>query len=584
VEPLRGVAASPGAAVGPAAVLRPAAAREAGSPEDEQARVREGLDRAAGELDDVAGRLRGEGRTDEAEVVETSALMARDPSLVEAAVALAAAPGTTAEAAIQAAAEQSAAVLAALDEPTLALRAADVRAVGRRAAAALTGARLAPPAGAVLVADDLGPAEVADAAGTVAAIVLAAGGATAHAAIVARSLGVPLVAAAGPAVLELDDGAPVAVDAGAGLVWPSPDSDTAAAVAASAARYTAERARDAAERDLPAVTRDGRRITLLANAGTVEEIEAALAAGAEGIGLLRTELAFLEAAEWPSEAAQRAVLTPMLRPLAGRVATVRTFDFGGDKTPSFLDAAAMGPLGTRGVRLSLAEPGVLDDQIRAIVQAAGEARLRVLVPMVTDARELEAVAAVVERAWRELAPALPRPLVGPMIEVPAAALGAGHLAGPADFFSIGTNDLVQYTLAADRLAAGLVDAVAHHPAVLRLVFQVVEAAHEAGIPVDVCGEAAGDPDAAPLLLGLGVDELSVSPARVGATRRLVRGLDAAQAARVAAQALECARAAETAALARSLQAGDEVGHGADGVIGPGPVVRADHDVGPTGRP
>src|SRR4051812_33004899 len=282
---LRGVPAAPGAGTGPAWRAAAPRARAAGPPEEERERVGEALRLAGEQLDARADALEADGRTAEAEILRTNALIAADPGLADAALA-ALSETPLAEAALRAAAEQQAALLASLDDEMLALRADDVRAVGRRAAALAAGHDPEPPAGAVLVAEDLGPGDVADAAGRVAAIVLAGGGPTAHAAIVARSLGVPLVTGLGAALAEVAQGAPLAVDADDGLVVGDPDAATREAVAQRARSYADARARDLRERDLAAETRDGRRLTLLANVGTPAEVDAALRAGAAGVGLL----------------------------------------------------------------------------------------------------------------------------------------------------------------------------------------------------------------------------------------------------------------------------------------------------------
>ena len=332
-----------------------------------------------------------------------------------------------------------------------------------------------------MIAEDLGPGEVAAWRGNLAAIVLAGGGTTAHAAIVARSLGIPLVTGAGPGLLAAGAGDEIGVDADRGMVWLRPDDDTRTRLRDRAARVAERAERDRRERRQPARTADGRTIRLLANAGTEAEVRAALEAGAEGIGLLRSELAFLEAPSWPAEEEHVEALGPMLQQLGHRIATVRTLDFGGDKTPPFLAEETGGALGPRGIRLALAAPDGVAPQLRALFRVSGDAVLRVLVPMATDPAEIDAVRAMANDARDTVAPGAPDPMVGAMIEVPAAALMARRLAEACDFLSIGTNDLTQYALAADRQHPGAFRAVAHHPAVLRLIARTIAAAHSAGI-------------------------------------------------------------------------------------------------------
>ncbi len=566
---MRGTPASPGAAIGPAWTRsETVAAAGAGPPEAEAQRARRGLELAAEELGELARTLTREGHAGDAEIVEANQLMAQDPTLLEAAANEALA-GATAPEAIARAIEPHAQALAALEDPLLAARAADLHAIARRAGDLSTGTSSEPPAGSVVIADDLGPGEVAAWSANLAAIVLAGGGTTAHAAIVARSLGIPLVTGAGPGVLGVDVGDEVGVDADRGMVWLKPDTSTRTRLRERAERLAEQAERDRRERRQPARTGDGRTIRLLANAGTAPEVMAALDAGAEGIGLLRSELSFLDASAWPTEEEHARVLQPMLEPLGHRIATVRTLDFGGDKTPPFLaEQAAGGPLGPRGIRLALAADAGVAPQLRALFRVCGDAVVRVLVPMVTDAGEIDAVRTIALAARDAVAPAAPDPLVGAMIEVPAAALMAKTIAAHCDFLSIGTNDLTQYTLAADRQNPGIAGTVAHHPAVLRLIARTISAAHSAGILVDVCGEAAGDPELLPLLVALGVDEISVSPARIAQTRRYVRSLSTqrakaalvdALAARTPAGVAEAARGAlDDALLERLEESGDDV--------------------------
>ncbi len=549
---VRGTPASPGAAIGPAWTRSSAVdTGGAGPPGAEAERARRGLELAAEELGELARTLTREGHAGDAEIVEANQLMAQDPTLLEAAAAEALA-GAPAPQAIARAIEPHAQALAALDDPLLAARAADLHAIARRAGELSTGTSSEPPAGSVVVADDLGPGEVAAWSGKLAAIVLSAGGTTAHAAIVARSLGIPLVTGVGADVLTIGAGDEIGVDADRGVVWLLPDAATRSRLRDRADRLAEQAERDRRERRQPARTADGRTIRLLANAGTAQEVRAALDAGAEGIGLLRSELSFLEVDAWPTEDDHARALQPMLEPLGNRIATVRTLDFGGDKTPPFLAERGGGdPLGPRGIRLALADEEGVAPQLRALFRVCGDAVLRVLVPMVTEAEEIDAVRAIALAARDAVAPAAPDPLVGAMIEVPAAALMARTLAGHCDFLSIGTNDLTQYTLAADRQNPGITGSVAHHPAVLRLIARTIAAAHSAGILVDVCGEAAGDPELLPLLVALGVDELSVSPARIAQTRRYVRSLSTQRAKAALVEALAARTPDGVAAAARA---------------------------------
>jgi phosphoenolpyruvate-protein kinase (PTS system EI component) len=397
----------------------------------------------------------------------------------------------------------------------------------------------------VLVAEDVGPADVAEHEDGLVAIALAGGGATAHAAIVARSLGLPMVVGLGPRILEVAPGTEVVVDGDAGRVLTSPSAEEAGGTRARMARSARARSTEQERRELPAVTTDGRMLRVLGNAAGAAEVRVALAAGAEGIGLLRTELAFLDARAWPTEAQHHRTLAPVLAAAGGAPVTVRLLDFGGDKLPPFLHGRR-----ERGIALQLSAPEALGAQLAALAGAvAGGAPVRVLVPLVEDPAQLRAVRAGLP-AHAE---------VGAMVETPAAAARAQDLAACCAFLSIGTNDLTHAVLGSDRFAGG--SAPAHHPRVLAAVARVAEAAAAAGIPLEVCGEAASDPVAMPLLVGLGVDELSVGAARVGTVREWVRRLSAAEAARLARRALRCRESGEVAALVRAALGGrlDEPG-------------------------
>ncbi|MDQ6774356.1 MAG: PEP-utilizing enzyme, partial [Candidatus Dormibacteraeota bacterium] len=366
----------------------------------------------------------------------------------------------------------------------------------------------------VLVAPALGPADVAELGPEVRAVALAGGGVTAHATIVARSLGLPMVVGLGPELLGLTEGETVAVDGSRGRLVRHPGGQRLAAAREDVERRRQARKRAVAQRLRPAATRDGHRVRVLANAASLAEVQEALEQGAEGVGLLRTELLFLDAEEWPDADRHHRFLAPLLAGLGGRVATVRLLDFGGDKTPPFL-AGSTG----RGVELLVEAPEALQAQLRALLRAAAEVELRILIPMVSHLDQVIAVRRALEAELGEgRAPAL-----GAMIETPEAALHAPELASHLDFMSLGTNDLTQLVLGLDRESAGTYPVT--HPAVLRLIDLTMRAARDAGIPVEVCGEAASDSKALPILVGLGADELSVGAARVGEVREAVRSLD-----------------------------------------------------------
>jgi len=307
----------------------------------------------------------------------------------------------------------------------------------------------------------------------------------------------------------------VIVDGTNGTVVLHPGIDTLARVRATAAQDAAEHERLAAGRAQPAVTVTGRPIRLLANASSRVEVDAALSRGAEGVGLVRTELAFLDSARWPTEDEHYEALAPVLAPLEGRIATVRTLDFGADKTPPFLHGN-----GGRGIALMLEHEDALLAQLAAIIRAGEGTQLRIMLPLVESPPQLIAA----RRLLRQAAAGNGRrpALLGAMIETPRGAGRSSELALAADFFSIGTNDLVATTLGLDRDQPVASPLMAADPAVVALMRRTIAAAHAVGITVEICGEAAGEPELTPLLVGLGVDELSVSPARLDAVRDAVR--------------------------------------------------------------
>ncbi|MHA6893404.1 phosphoenolpyruvate--protein phosphotransferase [Ralstonia pseudosolanacearum] len=452
--------------------------------------------------------------------------------------------------------------LAALGNPLLAARAADLRDVGRRVLGhldpALRGTAQALPDGpCILVAQDLSPSDTA-ALDTrrIAGIVTAQGGPTSHTAILTRTLGIPAVVAAGPAVLDVASGTQAIVDGSSGQLYLDPDAAAVAGAEAWLREDAARAQREQAERGLPARTRDGHAVEIAANVNLPAQAIEAVTLGAEGVGLMRTEFLFLERDHAPDEDAQHEVYAAMLAALGGRPLIVRTLDIGGDKQVPYLNLPKEeNPfLGVRGARLLLRRPDLLEPQLRSLYRAAcGGGPLSIMFPMITSLDEVIALRAACERIRAELgAPAVP---LGIMVEVPAAALLADQLAEHVDFFSIGTNDLTQYTLAIDRQHPDLAaEADSLHPAVLRLIQLTVQGAARHGRWVGVCGGLAGDPFGALLLTGLGVHELSMSPRDIPAVKARLRDAHVGQLTELAGQALACASAEDVRALEATLPA------------------------------
>jgi len=574
MKTLHGIPASDGIAVGPVFHLRrtqvQVRAVTVDDPAAEWARLEAARAAARAEIEALVTRATQVGES-EAAIFEAHRMFLDDPALLDTVRARIEEERQNAEAAWNTAIENYAATLETLDDPIFRTRAADLRDVGGRVLRRLAGvaesaAALTTPS--VIVAAELTPSDTVQLdQALVLAFCTAGGGPTSHAAILARALGRPAVVGLGPALEDLAAGTTVIVDGTAGLVVADPDPAT---LARALERQTADRtvrAQAVARASAPAITRDGHRIEVVANLGAAAEVETALAQGAEGVGLLRTEFLFLDRQTPPNEDEQveayRAILTALNLPgLTGaeresaiqRPLIIRTLDIGGDKPVPYLDLGQeMNPfLGVRGLRLGLAHPDLLKTQLRAILRAGVAGRVLVMFPMVTTVAEVRAAKALLAEARAELDTAgLPHRLdgVGIMVEVPGAALLADQFAAEVDFFSLGTNDLTQYTLAADRTNSGvaaLADAL--HPAVLRLIERTAAAAHAAGGWCGVCGELAGDPVAVPILVGLGVDELSMAPAAIPQAKEIIRGLSFAEAQDLARRALNLASADEVRAL------------------------------------
>jgi phosphoenolpyruvate-protein phosphotransferase/dihydroxyacetone kinase phosphotransfer subunit len=556
-EALTGVAASAGVAVGPARHLHgpagPPPERAAEAPERERARLEQAIAAAreaiAADRETVAARA----GANEAAIFDAHLALLDDEAMLDPAHEAIAA-GATAERAWHDAAQQVAERYRALEEPLLRERAADVLDVGRRVVGALTGEEQAGPAGpGIVIAGELTPA---DAAGLdpqlVRGIATAHGSATAHAAILARALGLPAAVGLGDAVLAIPEGTELLLDGDAGTLQVDPPDDVLREAEGRRERAAARRAAARERAHEPGATRDGARIEVFANLGAAAEAAPAVALGAEGVGLLRTEFLFLDRAELPDEDEQAQTLRDIAVALDGRPLVVRTLDAGADKP---LPALPMPPeanpfLGVRGIRLALARSEVLATQLRAILRVAAEHPVKAMLPMVATLGEVRAARAVLDEA--RTATGIDAPLeFGIMVEVPAAALTAATLAEHVDFFSLGTNDLTQYTMAAERGDERLAALLAGpQPAVLRLVRATVEAAAARGRWVGVCGELAGDPAAAVLLAGLGVTELSMAPALIPEAKAALRAVDlpAARAAAHAALDAEDADAARQLAL------------------------------------
>jgi phosphotransferase system enzyme I (PtsI) len=468
-----------------------------------------------------------------------------------------------AERAVQIEIDEIAQSFAAMRDPYLAARIEDIRVVGTRLIRNLIEkpyvAYSGVAEGAVILADELTPADTAliDPQ-RIAGFATVSGGAESHTAIVARALGLPAVFAVSGLLEHVNSGDAVVVDGTSGSVIIGPSAETLRDYEARREAFARERRGLARLRKLPAVTRDGVEITLEGNLELPIELQQATANGAMGLGLVRSEFLYMNRDDLPSEEEQYAAFSALVRGMEGKPVTVRTFDLGGDKIAGSLTGQTAAPdnpaLGLRAIRLSLRDGRLLDPQLAAMLRAANEGPLRILLPMISTAGEIRKVREAIDKVARRLRrrgvrlpPALP-PL-GAMLEVPGAALAADSLAGEADFFAIGTNDLIQYTLAIDRGD----EQVAHlynplHPAVLRLIQFAVEAALRRGMPISVCGEMAGEPRFAALLLGLGLRNLSMAPRNIPRVKQRIRNLDMVAATRRARAIMDQSDTGRIAAL------------------------------------
>lgn len=442
-----------------------------------------------------------------------------------------------AEAAVRHVIADLAEAFASMNDAYLAGRVDDIREVGHRLIRNLTKTTVKAfenlPRRAVVISRELTPADTAmfDPA-QVHGFATESGGAQSHTAIMARSLDLPAVLAVPDLARSVRGGETVIIDGIDGRVILNPCPDTLAEYRIKRADFLRGRRALARLKDLPAVTTDGVVTRLLANIELPTEVDAVLQAGAEGIGLLRSEFLYMNRTDWPTEDEQYAVLRSVVERMQGRPVTIRVLDAGGDKltTASGSSLPANPALGLRAVRFLLSAPDILDAQLGAILRAAVHGPVRILVPMVATCEEIRAVRQALDRNARRLKrqkQAIPgeMPPLGVMIEVPGAALAADALALESDFFAIGTNDLTQYTLAIDRTD----ETVAHlynplHPAVLRLIHFATGAALRVGIPISVCGEIAGDPRLAPFLLGIGIRELSMAAGSLPRVKQRIRRL------------------------------------------------------------
>lgn len=551
-----GIPGSPGIAIGTVHQFQKIALDvppDADNPTEELAALRNAISAAKDALDTLHADVTARIGAAEAEIFAAHQAILSDDSLSETAAQLIRA-GRSAAWAWQNTIETTAAELASVDNAVLAARAADIRDVGNRVLRYLLKSPDTEPnfpdTPVILIAEDLTPSDTASLDhNKILGLCTAEGGANAHTAILARALGLPAIVGCGRTVLSIPNGTQVILDGTTGTLNLSPDEHTIKMTKLAQEKERNTRAEHLRAAKQPAHTSDGTLIDVMANIGGVADAEKSVTFGADGVGLLRTEFLFLERQTAPTEDEQFVVYRDIAMAMKNKPVIVRTLDVGGDKPLPYLSVPdEQNPfLGNRGIRLCLAQPEILRTQLRAIFRAAQFGTLKIMFPMVATLEEWNAAHALVESVRAELS--VPPVEVGIMVEIPSAALMAHMFARHVDFFSIGTNDLTQYTLAMDRTnpaVSGGADGL--HPAVLRLIDATVRAAHTEGKSVGVCGELAADPQAVPILVGLGVDELSVSVPGIPAVKAAIRTLSNTKAQKLAATALQ----QSTAAAVRTL--------------------------------
>jgi phosphoenolpyruvate-protein phosphotransferase len=557
---LMGLPAAPGIAIGPAFLYRRKVLRaeqyRVADVDQEFAKLESALTQAEADLGSLTQRAREQLGEAEAAIFEAQAAMARDPELQERVRAQVQEQNVNVAFAWQEAVQFFAKTLRDLEDEYLSARAADVEDVGQRVLALLLGQSLTssgPDAPSIILAEDLTPADtILFERARVLAYCTQAGGPTSHVAILSKAQGVPCIVGAGTELAAIENATFLIVDGGSGVIFIDPDPQTRVEYESRGAdRLTRQREAEK-NASLPAITVDGKRMEVVANVGSEADALEAVAYGAEGIGLLRTEFLFLDRGSAPSESEQVETYSTIFKAIgSSKPIVVRTLDIGGDKPAAYLSMPKEDNpfLGLRGIRLTLRYQELFETQLRALLSAGSGYDLRIMFPMVSTLEELSRAREIFGHSRSKLAAEgksyCETVQIGIMVEVPSAAIMANVLADFVDFFSIGTNDLSQYTLAAERTSADvayLADAL--QPAVIELIRHVVEAAHRKGKWVGICGELGGEPLAAPLLLGLQLDELSASPKLIPELKQTIRRFSSQDALEIAQNVMQLASAKE----------------------------------------
>ena len=552
----QGLPASDGIAIGPAWIFRPrrikVQRRHVQDADAEWHRLEAAVAQALAQLDVLAVQARAAVGEEQAAIFEAHALFLSDEELLAMLRQAIFSEHVNVEAAVEQSFEHYAALLLSLDNEYFQARAQDVRDVKRRLLRILSGCEsegaVSPSHPAVILAEDLTPSDTIQfERNKILGLCTVRGGPTSHTAILARALGVPAIVSAPLALDAIPANAMVILDGDTGEVTLNPTEEAMARARRKQRQWLARRTKAISTAHEQAVTMDGHSVEVVANVGRIEDVQQALDMGAEGVGLFRTEFLYLDRSAMPTEEEQIQVYRQVFELLDGRPVVVRTLDIGGDKPAPYLDLAPEpNPfLGWRAIRMMDQRPDVLQAQLRALLIAAGrtDADLRIMLPLVSRLDEVRGARALLEDVRKFLVktgmPIPSRLQFGMMVETPAAALLAHHFADEVDFFSIGTNDLTQYTLAVDRTNERVAHlASPYHPAVLRLIAMTIAAAHERGKWVGLCGEFASDVLAVPILLGLGLDEFSMAPAAIPRVKEEIRRLYLSRCQEIARSVLE----------------------------------------------
>jgi phosphotransferase system enzyme I (PtsI) len=549
MKELKGIAASLGFAIGSVFLYEREEIRiEECQDKDVSAewqKFEDALKTAKEQISHIYEHVKNESGEDHAEIFSAQLMILDDPDLMDSVKQVLNAKRNNIEAALYEAIEQFAMAMEMLDDEYLKARALDIRDVGNRILRILLGIAESPTAGlnepSVILADDLTPSDtVLIDKNMILGFCIAKGGATSHTAILARGLGIPAVVGAGDEIMKVKKGERIIVDGSEGFVFINPSDDKVSYYTEKQKHFNQVMKESLSKAHEPAITQDGQHVEVVANIGNVENAKAAMEAGAEGVGLLRTEFLYLEGTALPTEEEQYKSYRAIVDVFGDYPVILRTLDIGGDKELSYLSLPkeANPFLGVRAIRLCFNRPDIFKPQLRAALRAAEGKNLKIMFPMVATVDEIRQARAILTECQNELKAEkvshAAKVDIGIMIEIPAAAIMSDVLAKEVDFFSIGTNDLSQYTLAADRTNAGVANiASSFQPPVLRLVKMVIDAAHKEGKWVGMCGELAGEPVAIPILLGLGLDEFSMNPPAIPIAKQIIRSVSKEQAKEIA---------------------------------------------------